>query len=175
MKSVKNSLEILANLAIVLVALIVGAQAVRTWTTAPSAAASASPAAARRVYNPGEALPQLAPIDFARADRTVVLVLRKGCTYCDKSMPFYQKLLTGVRKVRPGVQVAVVSSDPVEVSREYLAGNQLDVNAIATSRELKVPGTPTVIVVDKQGKVAKVWVGLLDMKQQQDVWDSLTP
>jgi hypothetical protein len=175
MKSVKSGLEMVANLAIVAVALIVGAQAVRTWTTAPPAAAAGGATAARRVYDLGEAFPRLAPIDFARADRTLVLALRKGCTYCDKSMPFYQKLLTGVDKVLPGVQVVVVSSDALEVSREYLASNKLEVDAIATSRDLKVPGTPTLILVDKQGKVSKVWIGLLDMKQQQDVWDSLSP
>jgi len=169
----KSRLEDLANLAIVAVGIVVAVQAVRTWTgPTPGGRAPTPPL---RVYEPGEQLPKLGEIDFTRAERTVVLALRKGCSYCERSMPFYRKLRSSQKQMLPGVQVVVVSSDSVDVSREYLASHQLDVDAIATSRELKVPGTPSVIFADRQGKVTKVWVGLLDLAKQQELWDALTP
>ncbi|GMV23129.1 MAG: hypothetical protein AMXMBFR57_30780 [Acidimicrobiia bacterium] len=33
-------------------------------------------------------------VDFSKSDRTLLLVLKKGCVYCEASMPFYQQLAT---------------------------------------------------------------------------------
>jgi hypothetical protein len=35
--------------------------------------------------------------------------------------------------------------------------------------KIKVPGTPTLLLVDNQGKVLDVWVGKLDESRQREV------
>jgi hypothetical protein len=42
---------------------------------------------ARPMYQLGEKI-QMPGVDFGQAVRTVVLVVRKGCRFCDESMPF---------------------------------------------------------------------------------------
>ena len=40
----------------------------------------------------GDQLPVIPGVDWKVNDRTLVLALRKGCHYCEDSMPFYRKL-----------------------------------------------------------------------------------
>ena len=49
-----------------------------------------------RVHNAavGDRLPAFDGIDWAAHESTLVLALRKGCHFCENSMPFYRRLRT---------------------------------------------------------------------------------
>jgi predicted transcriptional regulator len=69
----------------------------------------------------------------------------------------------------------MVAPDEEAVSREELAKQQIRVDQVVKKSlaGLKVRGTPTAIVVSKDGRVEKVMAGRLDEKQQQELLAAL--
>lgn len=125
------------------------------------------------LYATGEAI-AVESVDFTRADRTLLMVVRKGCRFCDESMPFYKRLGDDAM-IAKRAQLVVVAPDDEAVSREELARQQIRVDHVVKRSLglLKVRGTPTAIVVNKAGRVEKVMVGRLDEKQQQELMSAL--
>src|SRR3989442_15670806 len=85
-----KKLELLANLAIVAIALLLGIVVAKRYLlrgTAPGLAAA--PAEARIL--PGTKL-ELPSIDWTRSQQTLLLVLSEGCRFCTESAGFYQRL-----------------------------------------------------------------------------------
>jgi thioredoxin-related protein len=103
-------------------------------------------------------------------DRTLLLVVRKGCRFCDESMPFYKRLGDDPTLAKR-TQFVLVAPDGEIVSREELAKQQVRVDQVVTKSlaALKVQGTPTAILVGKTGRIEKVMVGRLDEKQQEEL------
>jgi len=124
-------------------------------------------------YQVGEAI-VLAPVDFNRAERTLLLVVRKGCRFCEESMPFYKRLGDDT-VISKRVQLVIVAPDEELASREEFSTQQIRVDQVVkrSLSGLKVMGTPTAIVVNKQGRIEKVMAGRLDDKQQQELMSAL--
>lgn len=164
-------IEFLAN-----VATIVACALAATWfgrelfDARPTATANAA-SAQRQIYAVGEQLPALSSIDYRQSQQTFLLVVREQCRYCQESIPFYQKLAPAVQRTNGGSRLIVASSDSEEVTRAFLASNNIVADQIVhtSSGALKVPGTPTVIVAAADGTVKHVWVGRLDNVQESAV------
>jgi hypothetical protein len=96
---------------------------------------------------------------------SLVIATRSTCRFCAASMPFYRSL-TEI----PIIWVAVGES--VEVNRQYLRENGLEPTTIveqSSSEMTKVRVTPSVALVDRQGRVIDVWVGQLDLDAETAV------
>ena len=139
---------------------------------------SIEPEAQRRpgpptTYKVGDSI-TLTNVDFKRADRTLLLVVRKGCRFCDESMPFYKRLGDDPTLAKR-TQFVVVAPDDELVSREELAKQQVRVDQIVTKSltALRVQGTPTAILVAKTGRIERIMVGRLDETQQQELMSAL--
>jgi len=108
-------------------------------------------------------------IDYAEAQRTLLLMVSNTCKYCTESMPFYKKL-TALR--REGIwRFIAVATENVETTTEYLAAS-----GIRADQVVSVPlgtvgarGTPTIVVVDKTGHVLALWAGLLIGEKEEAV------
>lgn len=119
----------------------------------------------------GDQLPSLPAYDWKAHDRTLVLVLKDGCRFCEESIPFYRKLAElGKSNHIDAHLIAVFPDDPAAVRRLVEAQRlALEVFPGIELSQLKVEGTPTLILVDRQGRVSKVWIGQLDAAGQADV------
>jgi Redoxin len=99
-------------------------------------------------------------IDWSKSTRTVVLALSTTCHFCSESGPFYQKL---EQQKGGNVGLIAVLPQPVEDGRKYL--NKLSVKTTdvvqASLSSIGVSGTPTLLLVDKNGAVTASWVGKL--------------
>ena len=164
--------ETLANLAIITVCVLIATQLV---TGALHRTPSPSAPPARVTYQPGERLPTFPAVDFTRADQTLLLVVRDGCHYCEASMPFYRTLTEAVRGNEQAVQLAAVTPGAPDAGRQYLQRYGVSVALVSQSslNQLKVPGTPTLILADKNGIVSQVWVGQLNESDQSAVLKAL--
>jgi len=93
---------------------------------------------------------------------TLQLALQKGCRYCDESAAFYRRLRDQRSASQPRM-LAVVPGDKNEVSR-YLSERGVLVDGIinVSLSDINVSATPTLLLVDRSGKVRDVWVGKLD-------------
>lgn len=113
--------------------------------------------------------------DWSKSDLTLVVAVRYGCPYCEKSAPFYKRLLANTQRISPRkVRVLFISND-----REEVANLALPPSAERNSMYSSVPfpdwvtGTPTIISVDRTGRVQKVWAGLLDSRKEGEVLDAV--
>jgi hypothetical protein len=91
-------------------------------------------------------------------------------------MPFYSTLLK--RSIETGqkgrLQLAVVSMEPVETSRIYLEQHGLEIPTVTAVKrgDLKVSGTPTLLLVDRSGAVQRIWRGKLSPPQENEVLEA---
>jgi len=107
-------------------------------------------------------------IDFGAAEQTLIMVLQSDCRYCERSRPFYERL--------PGdtstqiVIAAPVGDTDIEGYRELIEPDEL---VFVESGVLPVGGTPTLLLVDPEGRVDAAWIGLLDSEREAEVMDAL--
>jgi hypothetical protein len=123
----------------------------------------------------GDQLPAIAGIDWKSNDRTLVLVLRKGCHYCEESMPFYRRLaqMNEGKKLKANL-VAVFPDNHADVA-DMVKTQSLSVETVpgVPLKSLRVPGTPTIILADSSGRVIQDWVGELTDQQEKQLLDTL--
>ena len=100
-----------------------------------------------------------------------MLVLRKGCHFCEDSAPFYQRLVTQQRQSGSHASIVAVFPDPADVAKEVVQSEGLAVEAISgvPLERLNVNGTPTLLLVDRTGMVLKAWMGVLSPRQELEV------
>ena len=154
-------IEIASNIAIILVCGMVGVQALRH--------SSRSVAAQKPAYTRGETI-RIPGVDFSAADRTLLLVVRKDCHFCEASMPFYQSL-GSIRRQSPGARIVALTSDDVATGTTNFEQHGVQIDQVVTVRfgDLKVSGTPTAILIDRTSVVRAIWSGQLDDATQNEV------
>ena len=111
-------------------------------------------------------------VDFAAAPATLLIVIREDCRFCQDSIPFYRQLSDArIKQPGSGVRLVVASTDVSESLASFLKSKEIRVDHISNVQagDLKVPGTPALLLIDRSGKVAKVWRGRLAERQQKEV------
>lgn len=123
----------------------------------------------------GEKLPEVAGYQWQSNPHSLLLVLRKGCHFCEESMPFYRNLYDLERANRLNAKMVAVFPDRREEVNEILRTQNLPISNVPQMNvaSLKVSGTPTLILVDQNGKVEKTWVGKLDSVGEENVFAAL--
>ncbi|HSS48679.1 MAG TPA: hypothetical protein VLX28_07015, partial [Thermoanaerobaculia bacterium] len=107
------------------------------------------------------------------ATRALVVAVSPTCHFCNDSLPFYKHLVD--ERNSKGSAVKFVAAVPTEDSKApesekfTNAGVKPDNVVHLDFSSIKVPGTPTLLLVDNNGKVLNVWVGKLDESGEKDV------
>jgi peroxiredoxin len=110
-------------------------------------------------------------ISYAEEERPVVLyVFTPQCSWCARNLANFKALLAHERGTYRFVGLSLTDKD----LQDYAAKNQLDCPiyfnpAEETMREYKLGGTPQTIVISREGKVLKNWVGAYTGQQQTEV------
>lgn len=111
---------------------------------------------------------QAAGIDFGAAERTLIMVLQSDCTFCERSAPFYRRL---PRDADAQIVIAApVGDTDIESYRELIEPDEV---VFVEPGLLPVSGTPTLLLVDSEGRVDAAWIGLLDSEREAEVLDAL--
>jgi hypothetical protein len=107
--------------------------------------------------------------------QTLVMVLRKDCQFCSASSAFYRRLLEETTRLHVPV-IAALPDEPV-ASQEYLRHLGIAVPEVrhASLHSVGVGATPTLVLVDARGTVARSWVGQLSAAREAEVFRSLQP
>jgi peroxiredoxin len=164
----KERLEVAANILVIIVACIIGSYFLKERFAPPKPLASSLKA--------GDHLAGLSAYDWKAHDRTLVLALRKGCHFCEDSMPFYRKLANLEELNRIDAHVVAVFPDDAPTVQQLVQKEQLPVQALPAVAldQMKVQGTPTLILVDQQGRVSKVWEGQLAAPGEEEVISAIS-
>jgi hypothetical protein len=168
MEKFGKKIEVLANLAIVVVAFaIVGVLGYKFFWATPDL-----PKEMVEV-KVGESL-NLPNVDWAQNKQTLVLALAKGCHFCTESAPFYQKIIAQLGNAS---QIKLVAAFPhsIEDGKTYLKENSLQINQViqANFNTAKIRGTPTIFLVDERGIITNVWVGIQKSDGETEILSKL--
>jgi hypothetical protein len=114
----------------------------------------------------------LTGVDFTRQDKTLVIAISSTCHFCQESQPFYRQLAK-----TPGLvdNLVAVLPMPQHEAEDYVhASISPSLKAVSASLDaMGVTGTPTLLLVDRHGKVIKTWVGKLDDSAKKQVQSQL--
>src|ERR1700761_7267476 len=125
----------------------------------------------------GEHIDALGSAVPAGAQKALVLAVAPNCHFCNDSMAFYKQLVEKRNSANSPVKVVAAVASPEakdqESSKMTASGVTPDAVVQLDFRQIKVGGTPTVLLVDRQGKVLSVWMSKLDDHGEQEVLRSL--
>jgi hypothetical protein len=150
MSKLSKTLETVTNIAVIVVFFIVVGFFYKTYRDNQPLAPGV-----------GDKLPQVTGYNWQSSPHSLLLVLKKGCHFCEESMPFYRALHELEKSDRLDAKMVAIFPDRTEDVAEILRTQNLPIPGIPETNisSLKVSGTPTLILVDQNGTVEKAWVG----------------
>lgn len=166
----KSPLDTFANIAIIVVCAIAAVILVRNnfFPPQPPPMPGAPPQA-----KVGDTIKELQAVVPAGAERALVVAVSPTCGYCDQSIPFYKRLME--ERDKKGSNVKVIAAVPSEEAKaeeaQKFASGGLKPDGLVhlDFATIKVPGTPTLIMVDNKGEVLDIWVGKQDEKGEKKI------
>ena len=157
--------EIAANVAIIFAAGLL------CWFIV-SAHKKSTPAPNDKISIIGSRLPEITGHKWEEGhSATLLLAIRKGCAYCEASLPFYRHLSNLQESHLLKVRLLAVMPDTRKVGSEFLDIENLPVEAVfdQSLQSLQVSGTPTLLLLATDGRVEQAWVGKLDAEGERQV------
>jgi thioredoxin-related protein len=184
MKNAFRRIQMLANIAIILIAILLSVITIKQFTGSTDAAdTSAGPrripaTAAEPNPNPNAVAEKISPVGKSiqvegldlQNKKSLVLYLSTKCRYCTESAPFYKRLIDENKS--KGIKVVAILPQSVEESREYLEQNGVKIDEIKQSSSLQsigVRSTPTLLLTNESGVVTDSWVGKLRPDREEQV------
>ncbi|HTK28924.1 MAG TPA: hypothetical protein VL309_05205 [Vicinamibacterales bacterium] len=164
----KSALEVAANAAILLSAVLFCGILINAAVTERNAREEARP------YHRGDRMESIRGLNLDRSATSLLLVLRSSCRFCNESLPFYHRLLDSARNA--GVASVALMFDTQNVAGLYVQKNELQVRevvAIQGNQLRRVSGTPTLILIDRTGTVINSWIGKLSEDGESEVFDAI--
>ncbi len=169
MSNLQKRAEVAANIAIVVVAVVLCVVLVKRFVLDKP---DPGPRQAANQLAAGDKVP--VGMEWVKGGQTVLLVLQKGCRYCTESAPFYQRLIKETAN-RSDVKVIAVLPQPVAEGKQYLdeiGVSIADIRQISPG-DIRVGGTPTIVLVDENGVAINVWKGKLPPDREAEVLSKL--
>lgn len=167
MPNLARKLELISNATFLCLAILIGGTLVRDHLIANTTSRGVQRELVGRTLS-------LDGINWKSNHKTVILVLSPTCGYCRASAPFYQKL-SSQRKAREFKLVAVLPTS-VEQSTAYLADDlKIPTDQIlqVLPTRLNITGTPTLLIVNDEGRIVKAWKGQLPPPIEREVFNNL--
>jgi hypothetical protein len=109
---------------------------------------------------------------WANHPKTMILALRVGCHFCEANIPFYRTLSELQEQDKLNAHLLVVMPDDRLTATKMLesSGLQLDGLYGESLHALNVSGTPTLMLLDNNGRIQRAWVGQLDTDSENQVF-----
>jgi len=166
MRSLIKRIELVANVAIIVVAILLGVVLVRSYLfrRSPAVQTTATPA-----VRPGTKL-SLPGVDWKATGRTLVMALSTQCHFCSESAPFYQRVAQERAKTG-NLRLLAVLPQSVSESQNYLKTLGVTVDDVKQLRldSIGVSGTPTLLMANGEGIVTDSWRGQLSAEKEVEV------
>ena len=160
MRNTRANLELVAQIAIAIASIVVAGVLVKRHVFAPQSRPNVPQISAGEKLN-------VPNVDWEKNKKSLVFFLRKGCVYCTASAPFYRELVTEASK--KNVTSIAILPQSLDDAREYLKSLNLPIENVQTGSfsSYKVNGTPTVMFVDRHGRIRNVWFGAAPEREKE--------
>lgn len=171
MNSLAKRIELLINIAIIVIALLLGGVLAKRYLWPSDHAASTSDIDPRIPSGMKASLPD---VDWAKNGQTLLLVLSRHCHFCSESAPFYQRLVQEAEK-NGNTRIVAVLPQEIDEGKKYLSDLGVPIGEVkqAGLDAIGVTGTPTLILVDRNGIVKNSWVGKLSAPEESEILSRL--
>jgi thiol-disulfide isomerase/thioredoxin len=147
-------LEKLVNITIIAVSLVCGVAVVKnTFFRAPPAAVDPQSGGLR-----GQ---KVALAGIAKQGVSVVMAVSSHCQYCQRSVPFYQKIGSWQQAGPRFRFVAIGAENQADLAHYLTASNVVVDDVQKIPADIAISRTPTLLLL-KDGVVLDAWFGLLD-------------
>ena len=162
MKNIARTIEVIANVAIICVSISLGvvliSRTIRSYRGTVSESANTERAKHQKIELPG--------VEWSRNEKTLVIAISSTCHFCTESAAFYRDIRTRTR-----VHTIAVLPQNVSEGRNYLSnlGVQVDEVLQAPLDSIDVSGTPTLMLVGRDGTVIRTWLGKLPPDLEKEV------
>lgn len=166
-------LERAANVAIIIAAIACCA----VWLHyGPNLSRSARPTPVGRpaAHAPGDVLPEAIAVSPDPHSRVLLMFVNSHCQYCTASMSFYQQLVKARDDRANPMRLIALSRERVDVLQSYLAAHGVRADGYLSIGEHtadKLALTPTLLLVDSERTIQRVWTGRLNEAAQREVLD----
>lgn len=119
----------------------------------------------------GDTLGPISGLDLSKHDFSLLLLLKNGCEFCEESMPFYRQLGALAEHNQTNVFIAAVVPDGPTTARVMLKLHNVDVPIFPSIslRQLRIRGTPTLLLINREGVVQRIWIGKLPPNVEGEV------
>jgi len=113
-------------------------------------------------------------LDWSKSNQTLLMFLNIDCGFCKQSEPFYRQLTSAVTD-HQSIRVVAVFPQKIEQVKPYLESAKIMVDEITQQAptQFRVKGTPTLVLVDKNGTATNEWIGLLSTPEEAEVFTRL--
>jgi hypothetical protein len=113
---------------------------------------------------PGDKIGAPAGYDWHSYAQTLVVAVRKGCIYCERSYPLYRRLDGLEHDSRLKAHMLMVMPDDPASGAALLSSQGITSQSVfgIPLNNIKVSGTPTLLLVGADGRLLQSWVGELD-------------
>lgn len=169
-----RGIEIVANVATLVVAVLLSVVLVKNYLlpASPSRLISASVRPQDLITTGTNLSNRLSAVDWDKNGRTLVLALSTSCHFCTESAPFFRHIRESIGK---DVKLVGVLPEPVVEAESYLSreGVHLDEVRQVSLDKVGVTGTPTMLLVNKDGIVMQTWVGKLAPDKQEEALNAI--
>lgn len=167
-----KKLELASNLAVLCAAMLLCYVLVTQYIVKPHTTASNTSSAPHRAE--GKTL-NIAGVNWSANGRSLVLAISSHCGYCLRSTGFYHKLSDLKTSKHFQTKLIAVLPEDSSSAMNFLQQHEVVVDGVVNAplADIDVEGTPTLMIVDKSGKVLKEWVGLLDATGEKQVISQL--
>jgi thioredoxin-related protein len=90
-------------------------------------------------------------------------------------MPFYRRLTSTAKSA--GARVVAVTYENPDENRAYLSDQGVEVDAAVSNivNSLPIEGTPTLVLVGRDGKVINSWLGKLTEGEEKSILGAISP
>lgn len=172
MNHFRKSIELAANVAIIIVAILLCVVLVKNhFTDGPTVNLQNT----QRNFDGGNQSGKkinLPEVDWQKNGQTLLLALSTTCHYCSESAAFYQQIS---KERNSNTRIIAVLPQPVDESKDYLNKHGVPVDDIKQIGldSIGVSGTPTLIRVDNDGIVRNTWIGKLPKAEEAKVLSQL--
>jgi hypothetical protein len=123
----------------------------------------------------GGTLPSVQGLTYADSARTLLLVMNAHCVYCAESVPFYNRIVEAQTSAGSPVKIVALFPNPDAEVKTFVDNRSLKATVMsgANLSQLKLAGTPTVVLVDGAGRIQDFWVGKLTPESEEEVLRSV--
>lgn len=128
-----------------------------------AAALGSKPAPRPPAYTVGETV-DVPAAWYSSADTTLVLFARASCGACEKAQPFLTRIV-GLMGANGNAWMAHPKGTDVE-DAQFAKSLGVKADHVVASEGLKVRATPTVLLVNRQGKILGAWEGVGKIQSQ---------